>query len=109
MVKVVTLAGLLAALFLVLAGLVHLVLERRRKAWRRERKLRHGIKAARWKVLSDLMAARKTRRITYRADEPVDRNDLTSRDGTPDPFDRNGLTSRDEPPNPFVSSEVETR
>jgi hypothetical protein len=94
MVKVVTLAGLLAALFLVAAGLVHLVLEHRCKAWRRERKLRHGIKAARWKVLSDLMAARKTRRITYRADEPADRNDLTS---------------HDEPPNPFVSSEVETR
>lgn len=70
MAKVVTLVGLLIALLLVAAGLVHLLLEHRRRVFRKRRKLRHGIKAARWKVLSDLAAARKVRRITFRKDEP---------------------------------------
>jgi ABC-type phosphate/phosphonate transport system permease subunit len=67
-----TLLGGLVALPLAAAATIHLVFEHRRKQARKRRKLRHGIKAARWKVLSDLIASRKIRRLTYQSQERPD-------------------------------------
>ncbi len=69
MSKLAELFVILVALPLVLALAIHLFLDRRRKQHFRQRKLRHGIKAARWKVLTNILAARRIRRLTYRPED----------------------------------------